>query len=400
MRGQKLHIVVAVTNDLVTDQRVGRTCSALVEAGYHVTLVGRRLPWSSDPGPRPYRMERMRLLFRRKAVFYAEYNLRLWLKLMCKRADAYYANDTDTLLACCWAARLRRKRLLFDAHELFPEVPELVEKPRVRAVWMWIEKHCLPYVDEAFSVCHSVADEYERRYGVPMKVMRNVPDWHPAAEPLPAEKSDGYTILYQGAVNVGRGVREVVDALEFLPNCRFVVAGDGDELEAMRRYVGTLSWKDRITLLGRVEPEQLHRLTVTADLGICLLEDRGLNYRFSLPNRIADFAMAGVPILATDFPEIHRVLEEYGTGTLTEPCPAEKSGKAYQSYIHRLADTLSQTLNHWAEMPKEEKASRFKRAGEELCWEREKNILVKAVDTIMYCTRRYIDAMPSGEVTQ
>lgn len=395
-----IHIVVAVTNDLVTDQRVGRTCGALAEAGYRVTLVGRRLPWSGDPGPRPYRTERMRLLFRRKAVFYAEYNLRLWLKLMVKQADAFYANDTDTLLACCWAARLRRKRLLFDAHELFPEVPELVTKPHVRAVWKWVERRCLPYVDEAFCVCRSVADEYERRYGVPMKVMRNVPDWHPAAEPLPAEKNNGYTILYQGAVNVGRGVREVVDALEFLPNCRFVVAGDGDELEAMRRYVGTLSWKDRITLLGRVEPEQLHCLTVTADLGICLLEDRGLNYRFSLPNRIADFAMAGVPILATDFPEIHRVLEEYGTGTLTEPCPAEKSGKAYQSYIHRLADTLRQTLYHWAEMPKEEKASRFKRAGEELCWEREKNILVKAVDTIMYCTRRYIDAMPSGEVTQ
>lgn len=377
-----IHIVVAVTNDLVTDQRVGRTCGALAEAGYRVTLVGRRLPWSGDPGPRPYRTERMRLLFRRKAVFYAEYNLRLWLKLMVKQADAFYANDTDTLLACCWAARLRRKRLLFDAHELFPEVPELVTKPHVRAVWKWVERRCLPYVDEAFCVCRSVADEYERRYGVPMKVVRNVPDWHPAAEPLPAEKGDGPVILYQGAINVGRGVREVADAMEYLPQCRFVVAGDGDELEAMRHYVAALPWHDRITLLGRVEPERLHRLTVTADLGICLLEDRGLNYRYSLPNRIADFAMAGVPILATDFPEIHRVLEEYGTGTLTEPCPTVKSGEAYRQYIRRLADTLTQTLDHWATMPAEEKQRRFARAGEELCWEREKNILIEAVNVI------------------
>ena len=204
----------------------------------------------------------------------------------------------------------------------------------------------------------------------------------PSAEPLPAEKGDGSVILYQGAVNVGRGVREVADAMEYLPQCRFVVAGDGDELEAMRHYVAALPWHDRITLLGRVEPERLHRLTVTADLGICLLEDRGLNSRYSLPNRIADFAMAGVPILATDFPEIHRVLEEYGTGTLTEPCPTVKSGEAYRQYIRRLADTLTQTLDHWATMPAEEKQRRFARAGEELCWEREKNILIEAVNVI------------------
>ena len=116
---------MAVTNDLLTDQRVDRSCRALQEAGYEVTLVGRKLPTSEVLEARNYRCVRMRLMFRRSAAFYAEYNLRLLIRLLVMPADAFYANDSDTLLACRLAAGLRRKKLFFDAHELFPDVPEL-----------------------------------------------------------------------------------------------------------------------------------------------------------------------------------------------------------------------------------------------------------------------------------
>ena len=79
-------IVVAVTNDIVTDQRVARTCDALVEDGHSVMLIGRLLP-DSKPLSRPYRVCRMRLLFRRSALFYAEYNIRLFLRLVTAKAD-------------------------------------------------------------------------------------------------------------------------------------------------------------------------------------------------------------------------------------------------------------------------------------------------------------------------
>lgn len=387
---------MAVTNDLVTDQRVDRSCRALAEAGYEVTLVGRRLPESGSVLGRPYRTERMRLGFRRSAGFYGEYNVRLFLKLLFVRADAFYANDSDTLLACCWAARLRRKKLIFDAHELFPEVPELVEKPRVRKVWEWVEKSCLPRVDAAFTVCQSVAEEYGRRYGIEMTVVRNLPDWERTAEGKTAsalsqkaadDKRAGEgrerMLLYQGAVNVGRGVRELIDALELLPDCRLVVVGNGDLLEELKQYAQGLAWKERVDFLGRVEPQQLHGLTERADLGVCLLEDLGLNYRYALPNRIADFAHAGVPILATDFVEIRRVIEKYGTGRLTEACPKEKEGAAYRAYVQRLAKTINNTILYWDALPEEEKERRFGLAQKELCWEQEKKLLTEKIKAII-----------------
>ena len=403
---------MAVTNDLLTDQRVDRSCRALQESGYAVTLIGRRLGHASGFGhtsnevaekaldARPYRCVRMRLLFRRSALFYAEYNMRLLLKLLLMRADAFYANDSDTLPACCWAARLRGKKLLFDAHELFPDVPELVGKPRVQRVWKWVERTCLPRVDAAFTVSQSVADEYRRRYGVAMTVVRNLPERiengelrmenYPGAAALnvtgdtPAQFSilNSQLILYQGAVNVGRGVRELVDVIGRLPQCRLVVAGDGDLLEELREYAADKPWSERIMFLGRVDPNQLHTLTTKADMGVCLLEDLGLSYRCALPNRVGDFVQAGVPLLATGFVEIQRVIEHYGIGATTEACPAVKDGEAYDQYLGRLANTIADTLHAWHTMPQEERDRRFARARKELCWDNEKKTLIKTINAI------------------
>lgn len=386
------HIAVAVTNDLMTDQRVDRTCRTLTEAGYAVTLVGRELPESAPLAERCYTTMRMRLLFRRSALFYLEYNFRLWLRLLRLRPDAIWANDTDTLAACTLAARMLRRPLLFDAHELFPEVPELIGRPGVKAVWEWIERICLPHVEVAYTVCQSVAEEYRKRYGVDMTVVRNLP--YRSNSPTPPESATNRptacltlhagetTLLYQGAVNVGRGVREAIDALEWLPDCHLVVAGDGDIRRNLESYAASLPWGRRVTFLGRIEPKALHELTRHSDLGICLLEYLGLNYRYSLPNRVGDFIHAGVPLLATDFPEIRRVMDEYGTGALAEACPREKSGEAYRAYVQRLAEKIGETLHHWRGMPREERERRFVRAQRELCWEEEKKRLLAPMDTI------------------
>ena len=222
------------------------------------------------------------------------------------------------------------------------------------------------------------ADEYRSRYGIEMTVVRNVPDTPPAIK-TSHEVSCPRTLLYQGAVNIGRGVKELIDVMQLLPDCRLVVAGDGDCLADERKHAANVPWGDRVQFLGRVEPDRLHALTTQADLGLCLLQDLGLNYRYSLPNRIADFANAGVPILATDFPEIRRVLERYGTGTLTGPLPNDPRGDNYSQYLESLARDIRQALQYWDTLPADERTRRFAKAGEELNWQHEKQILLAAL---------------------
>jgi hypothetical protein len=166
--------IVCVTNDLVTDNRVHRTCTVLQELGYDVLLVGRRLP-GSPPLERPYRTRRMRLLFRKGPLFYAEYAKRLFLLLLFTRCELIVANDLDTLLPCHLIARLRGTRLVYDSHEFFTEVPELQGRA-ARKVWLAIERRVLPRVRTAITVNDSIARAYAERYpGLHMHVVRNIP---------------------------------------------------------------------------------------------------------------------------------------------------------------------------------------------------------------------------------
>jgi glycosyltransferase involved in cell wall biosynthesis len=356
-------VIVSVTNDLETDQRVHKVCTTLHDAGYEVLLAGRRFR-KSKPISRDYRTYRMRLIFNRKAVFYAEYNLRLFFYLLFSRADIFLSNDTDSLPANYCASVLRRKALVFDAHEMFPEVPELVGRPLVKAVWRKIEDRIFPHLKHCYTVCASIADVYNERYGIGMQVVRNIPL---AADPsLPVAVSprpiseDRHILLYQGAVNVGRGIEWVIDAMPCLDNCILYVVGDGDVMHEIQDRTRRLGLEDRIRFIGRIPFEKLAFYTSQAAIGLVLLENRGLNYYYALPNRIFDFMRAHVPVLVTDFPEIRRIVAIYNTGVLIDHYEPE-----YLAGVIR--EMLAAPVNH----------SDFENAERDLSWEQESKVILE-----------------------
>ena len=132
-------ILISVTNDLTTDQRVEKTCEVLSEIGYDVLLVGRKLK-KSLPIQRNYKIIRFRLLFNVGFLFYAEFNIRLFIFLLFTKKDLLFSNDVDTLLPHYIISKLQNKKLVFDSHELFSEIPELVHKKRIKNVWFFLEK--------------------------------------------------------------------------------------------------------------------------------------------------------------------------------------------------------------------------------------------------------------------
>ena len=345
---------MAVSNDLLTDQRVMRHVGALREAGYEVTTVCRTdLPVRWQRGWR----------------FYAAFNWRLWRRLRGMECDVIWANDTDTLLGC-WLAARGRCRLVMDAHELFPEVPEIQDKPLVKWVWRTIERRLMPKCDALITVCQSIADYYREQLGVKMTVVRNLGSYELG---VMSYESGEKVLLYAGKVNVGRGVDWAIDALALLPGCRLVVAGDGDLLEAMKAYAAKKAWADRVTFTGRLMPEELTALEAKADVGLVMLEDKGLSYHYALPNRVGAFVQAGVPMVVSDLPEMARVVRTFGVGAVIEGVKGSEKGVkgSERTNAKALAEAVERVL------AREWKDEDFAAAREDMDWNKEKKKLIE-----------------------
>jgi glycosyltransferase involved in cell wall biosynthesis len=374
--------IVSVTNDLTTDQRVDRTCLTLVKCGYDVLLVGRRLRNSKTLMPRPYRMHRMRLLFDKGPLFYAEYNLTLFLFLLSRRYDLIVSNDLDTLPANYYAnlvrhpfARIRNPKFhLHDCHEYFRGVPELTGRKTVTRIWKWIEDRIFPKLNHVVAVNQSVADLYAKEYGNNIEVIRNVPFRKPLTGATGKAalniRQDQKVIFYQGAVNVDRGLEEAVMAMKYVKtNAVLVIAGIGDIYETLKNSASEPGLSEKVVFLGQVPFQELHAFTLMADLGLSIEKDVSINYHFCLPNKFLDYIQANVPVLTSPLPEMKAIVDQYHIGDFIESHEPEK-----------LASQLDSMLNN------PEKTAFYKqnllKAAEELCWEREEKRLVNIVKHI------------------
>lgn len=353
-------------NDLATDQRVGRVAKLLSEQGVDVHCIGRRLRGSPKLENRPFRVRRYKMLFSRGLLFYACFNMRLLTTLLfVKRPSLFISNDLDTLPANFMASRIRRVPLIYDSHELFTQVPELIDRKVVQSIWKWIEWRFLPKLQYAVTINYSIATIYRRLYGTRFRVVRNVPvkvDYHPREEGAVERQM----IIYQGALNVGRGLELMIDAMQYLENVLFVVVGTGDIEDDLKQQVVHMNLSNRVEFRGRMMPEELVPVTMSADLGISLEEDRGLNYRYALPNKLFDYIQCRVPVLCSALPEMSRIVDSYGIGISTKERDPEKVAGIIRYMLKERSGGAWREALH--------------RAALELCWENESNVYLELLN--------------------
>ncbi|GAB3237097.1 hypothetical protein GCM10027346_28240 [Hymenobacter seoulensis] len=304
-------LVFAVTTDLNYDQRMQRICGTLAQAGYEVLLIGREWPASVPLTPQPYQQHRLACYFTQGKLFYLEYTLRLSVFLLGQRAAAWCAIDLDTALPMWLRARLGVQPLVYDAHELFTEVPEVVARPRVQRLWRWVENFIVPRASLAYTVGPALARVLEQRHGRPIEVVRNISLLtDEMLPPAPAAAPPDGFILYQGALNVGRGLEQLLRAMPLVRG-RLVICGEGNLSGKLRDLAAELGLvqSGQVEFRGYVLPAELQQLTRQATLGVMLLENQGLSYYYSLANKFFDYLHAGVPQVVIDFPE-YRALND------------------------------------------------------------------------------------------
>jgi len=299
-----------VSTDLITDQRVSKVCNSLMSNGYAVYLVGRQKKISQKMEARDYECKRFKLWFNKGFLFYANLNIRLFFFLLFNQANVLLANDLDTLPANYLVSKLKAIPLVYDSHEYFTEVPELENRNRVKKVWERLESFILPKLNYAYTVSQKIAVAYKVKYGTEFKLVRNFPIYQTQV----IEDDHQNVILYQGALNIGRGLEELIEAMRFVDSAKLWIVGAGDIEEALKQKSKELGLENKIEFLGRMEPNQLKRITMKAKLGVSLEKQLGLNYAYALPNKIFDYIHAGTPVLYSSLEEVVSTLKGHQVG--------------------------------------------------------------------------------------
>ena len=363
-----MKILSAVINNIETDQRLDKVCHSLISFGYDVELIGTTLRGKPNLN-KPYKTHFIDMKNQSSAKMYAEFNFKLFFTLLKKsdKKTILLANDLDSLLPFYLVSKLYRLPLVFDSHEIFSELPSLNNRPKTKKVWKTLERFLIPKVKHFYTVSDGYANWFKKEYGANPAVIRNVPNRTKLNDKqdfiffhLPPNPTNEKIVMYQGAINMSRGIDKMIEAFLHIDNCQFWIAGDGPKKTEYEQMVKDLNLTNRIHFLGNIPPKTLKTITPLAEIGMSMEEDLGLSYRYALPNKLFDFMQAGIPILGTNLPEIKKTIEEY------------KVGKVIDNHNPKhIAEKLQEILNEGKKAYK----INLQEAAKELCWENEENKL-------------------------
>lgn len=274
-----------------------RICTSLALEGYDVTLVGRRLTSSVSLLEQPFRQVRLNCLANKGKLFYLEYNLRLLFFLLFKRIDLICAIDLDTILPCLAVSAIKRIPRVYDAHELFCEMQEIVERPAIYRIWKKVEEFAVPRFRSGYTVNKPIADEFNRMYSVRYGVIRSI---SVLRDFVPVENEKRY-ILYQGSVNEGRSFETLIPAMKDI-NAELWICGDGNFLTQTQELVRQNGLVHKVIFKGKIPPAELLNYTRSAAVGLTFFEKTGFSNYLSLANRFFDYMHSAVPQVCVDYP--------------------------------------------------------------------------------------------------
>lgn len=303
--------------------------------------------------------------------------------------DLVVSSDLPGLVGASRAARHLGIQQLHDCHELYLESTSFTWYERL--ILAPIERKHMRRAARVVAVNVSIADEYGERYGVRPTVVRNCahrPEVHEVRDlrPLAGLEPDADVVLYQGGFSIGRGLDVCVAAMVEAPaSAHLVLLGYGPLAAELLELARTHGVADRVHVLGAVPPSELLAYTASATVGLIPYQPVSKNNFYSLPNKIFEYTSVGVPVVASDLPELRRIAVDAGCGVVYDPYDPQSLAKALRTVLE--SDHL---------VGLRAAAERF---GEENSWEVERQVLVTAFTEIcpaLSAPGRAIDTVESA----
>ena len=328
MHLNKKKLYFLVSNSLHQDQRLHRIASTLSQKKYEVCIICINNTKRANYVSEHFDSESISTWFTSGFLFYFEMNFRfLFLLLFRNDYEGVVANDIDTALAAKLSTVLRRKTLVVDLHEYYPEAPEVRERLFVKTVWSLVSKLTLGSSRYNYTVNESLSKIFNQHYNQEYLPIYNFPIYKPILKVERVEQSL-LKLVYVGAVNKGRGLIPLLYSMIELEQVLLTIIGEGDEMEGVIKYVKENNLDDKVEIIGFLDANKLHDEILKYDVGINLLDASSKSYYYSSANKFFDYAMAGLPSISMAFPEYIAFNEKFETAILIPNLSIEEITKA------------------------------------------------------------------------
>lgn len=360
---QRKKIITSAFSNLYTDQRIEKVCHTLYENGYKIELIGNDWNGAEDMS-RPYPFSRIHLISKSLKTAYFEFNWKLYhrLKEKADKNSILHANDLDALLPNYLIAKRLNIPLVFDSHEIFSEMPA-VQGKMSQKLWRYLEKSVIPDISLMITASGSYADWFKNKYGIDATVVQNAPKKMNNIPDIP--ENHPKILLYQGVINPFRGIDKAILAMHHLNGVVFKIAGDGPKKKEYEDLVIRENLQDKVRFLGKLLPQDLRKVTLTADCGMSIEENGGESYYYSLPNKVLDCIQARVPLILSGLPEMQNIKQQFDIGEIITDHQPEHIAEAVETVMFK------GRIRYQPELGK---------AADALCWENEELKLLKVFD--------------------
>ena len=254
---------------------------------------------------------------------------------------AYHCHDLNAIVAGFRAQRVWPAPVIYDSHELWPHRNRPDARRRKTAVVSVGDRFFARRADAVITVNDSIAEYIRRRYGVrEVVVVRNMPSVLTRIPSPHAGMLEGIPhprLIYVGGIQTHRGLEEMIDATALMTEATFVAVGPGndDYRTGLERRAEAAGVAERVRFIPWVPPEAIVDTIAGADLGFALIKNYCLSYYLSLPNKFFEYLHAGLPVIASNFPEMLRIVERYDVGATCDPADPDAIARTVESLLAR-----------------------------------------------------------------
>jgi glycosyltransferase involved in cell wall biosynthesis len=366
-------VLIVFLGNIHYDTRASNFYETFTRKGYKTRVIS--FDWLTEN----YKTEKgkvsvYKLKKRSSLIFYLKFSFILAWRLMSEKADMIFAEDVYTLPLAVIFGKFKGARIFYDSREIYGHLGGLSKRKNAQGLLRWIENKFIRFTFRTITTGELDSKYLENEYGLNSTiVVRNLPFYEEIILPFNFRNyyklnKEMKILLYQGVILHGRGLGPVFEALQNIKNCVLIIIGGGECTQHYKKLAVEKDLSEKVFFYGKVEQKDLLHYTAGADIGLSLIENLSLSYYYALPNKLFEYILTGVPVLASNFPQIVEIIDKYKVGIYISP----ENPKELKETLQKLIDDVELRITF---------RNNCLTAALELNWEKEIEKLFSCIET-------------------